>query len=79
MTCRELAELLLEYLGGELGADQCQHVESHLQKCRVCVTYIETYRITIQLGRRLPKEDPLPQSLMQRLQQALQSMEEEGK
>jgi len=72
MTCKELAELLLEYTQGGLDPDLCEHISRHLSDCQPCMAYIESYRITIQLTRRLPPA-PMPPELAQRLQDALRS------
>jgi anti-sigma factor RsiW len=71
MTCRECAELLLEFLEGELDAEQAQRLQRHLEACPPCVTFMETYRITITLTRQLPCGD-LPADVAQRLWEAMQ-------
>ena len=70
MTCRELSELLLDFLAGELDAEQCQHIRAHLDCCKPCVTYMETYQITVRLSRQLPAAE-LPAALVKRLEEAL--------
>ncbi len=70
ITCRDLAELLLDFLDGSLPPEHQQRVEHHLQKCPPCVVYLETYRLTIQLTRKLPCQ-PLPTELAGRLRAAL--------
>jgi anti-sigma factor RsiW len=70
MTCREFVELLLEFLSGELTADQSQRIKEHLDACPPCVAILQTYRITIELTRRLPC-NPLPPSCEQRLRAAV--------
>jgi hypothetical protein len=71
ITCRELAELLIDFVAGELGQDLCEHIQHHLRACPPCVTFIETYQITIRLTRTLPRA-PLPPDLERRLRAALQ-------
>jgi anti-sigma factor RsiW len=70
MNCRELAELLIDFLSGELPPQHQQLVQEHLRHCPPCVVYLETYRLTIQLTRRLPCQ-PLPAALIERLRKAL--------
>ena len=70
ITCRQLAELLIDFVSGELPDDQRQHIERHLRNCPPCVTYLETYQLTIKLTRQLPCE-PMPPQLVQRLRAAL--------
>ena len=63
MSCHELAELLIDFVAGELPTPQRERVETHLNACPPCVTYLETYRLTIQLTRKLPCV-PLPPQLV---------------
>jgi anti-sigma factor RsiW len=76
ITCRELAELLLEFLSDELPPDRQEHVKHHLGVCPPCVHLVETYRITIRLSRQLPCE-PLPSRCEQRLRAALEKGSQE--
>jgi anti-sigma factor RsiW len=70
MNCRDVVELLVDFVSGDLSEEFRTHVEQHLRCCPPCVTYIETYRLTIQLTRKLPCGE-LPPTLVQRLQAAL--------
>jgi anti-sigma factor RsiW len=79
MTCRELMELLIDYVQGELEPGLCEHISEHLTLCPPCETFVSTYRITIQLTRRLPAS-PMPPELAARLQEAMRRHEgHEGK
>jgi len=70
MTCRELAEILLDYLDGELDQEYCATIRSHLEVCQHCVHFVQTYQMTIEVSRRLPAA-PLPAELLERLQRAI--------
>jgi anti-sigma factor RsiW len=70
MTCRELVELLIDFLDGELPDDRRRLLETHLALCEPCMAYLETYKVTIQLTRRLPDVPPPPELLV-RLKAAL--------
>jgi predicted anti-sigma-YlaC factor YlaD len=72
MTCRECAELLLEFLAGDLDAAQCERIRLHLQKCPPCVVYLETYQLTIHLTRQLTTCTQLPPEFAERLWKAMQ-------
>ena len=52
MTCRELAEFLIDYLSGELPSDVRAQFEYHLGECPDCVAYLDSYRRTIQLSKQ---------------------------
>ena len=71
MTCHELADILLDYLAGELAQEQAATIRSHLDACPHCVHFVQTYQITIQVSRQLPTA-PLPAELLERLQRALE-------
>ena len=73
MTCRELAELLIDFVAGELPPEHRATVQKHLDFCPPCLAYLETYQLTIRLTRRLPCA-PLPAELEQRLRVALQAV-----
>ncbi|HLN26159.1 MAG TPA: zf-HC2 domain-containing protein [Gemmataceae bacterium] len=66
MTCREFAEILIDFVSGDIAQDQRSLVEEHLGGCRHCVAYAETYQLTIVVVRNLPK-DALPAHCEQRL------------
>lgn len=73
MTCREMIELLLDYCNGDLDSELCRQLREHLDMCPPCVTYLETYQITIRVSRQLPAA-PLPPHVAQRLQDAMKAM-----
>jgi anti-sigma factor RsiW len=74
VNCRDLSELLVDYVAGELAAEQAEHIREHLAGCSPCVIYIETYELTIQLTRQLPAVAP-PATLLERLKAALAETE----
>jgi anti-sigma factor RsiW len=70
MTCRELAEALLDFVSGDLPPDGRGPVEDHLGRCPSCRAYHDTYVRTVRLARRLPGR-PLPPRLAERLRAIL--------
>ena len=46
ISCRELVELVTDYLDGALGPETHARVEAHLQGCPYCVDYVEQIRMT---------------------------------
>ena len=76
MNCRELTEVLLDYITGELSEEHRDRIEKHLVRCPPCVTFVETYQVTIKLTRQLPQA-PLPPELKERLQAALREIRRE--
>jgi anti-sigma factor RsiW len=57
MTCRELADFLMDYLSEELPAGVREDFDRHLALCPNCVAYLETYRTAVEAGRRAFDED----------------------
>jgi anti-sigma factor RsiW len=69
ISCRRSVGLLLEYIGGELPAAQAELVGQHLAGCPRCLTFLRTYRQTMNLTRDLPPVPP-PPHLLHRLRTA---------
>ena len=53
MTCKELVELVTEYLEGALAKDVRMKMEEHLSRCDGCTNYLEQMRQTIRLTGRV--------------------------
>ena len=56
MPCRELVELVTDYLEGGLSVADRARFEAHLTDCDYCATYLEQMRQTVRLLGRLPEE-----------------------
>jgi anti-sigma factor RsiW len=77
VSCEELVDLLLDFVGGDLSPEQRAAIEEHLCGCPPCVRHVEEYHLTIRVTRLLPKHDPLPPAFEQRLRAALAELESE--
>ena len=61
MTCRQVVELVSDYLEGALPAGDRARVAAHLETCPECTAYLAQVRTTIgALGRLREEEIPLP-------------------
>lgn len=56
LPCRELVELITDYLEDRLSPVDRARFEAHLAGCEACRTYLEQFRQTIRLLGRLPEE-----------------------
>jgi anti-sigma factor RsiW len=56
MACRELVELVTDYLEDRLSARDRARFEAHLGECEYCATYVEQMRQTIRTLGRIPEE-----------------------
>jgi anti-sigma factor RsiW len=66
IECRQIAELLGDYLDGTLPNQTRELLEFHIDGCPPCVAFINTYRGTIAVTRTLP-DTPMPTELKKRL------------
>ncbi len=73
MNCREFVDFLMDYVDGALPDSQRGVFESHMDECPSCVTYLDTYRETVRLGRDLcgDPEGPVPSDVPDRLVRAI--------
>ena len=53
ITCRELVEIVTDYLEGTMPARRRRRFERHLGGCDGCTHYLEQMRTTIALTSRL--------------------------
>jgi anti-sigma factor RsiW len=74
--CQECIELLVDYLEGELPPERARALDIHLDLCPSCVSFVKTYKGTVDVARRLPI-DEIPPELTQRLLDFL-NREKEG-
>ena len=47
LSCREIVELVTDYLEGDLDADTSTALEAHLDLCPGCARYVEQIRETV--------------------------------
>lgn len=73
MTCREFAELLSDYLSGDLSESVRAEFSSHLSDCPDCVAYLQTFATTIRLGKDACADfdDKLPAAVPEELVRAV--------
>jgi anti-sigma factor RsiW len=50
ISCRELVELVSDYIEGTLAPDVRERLETHLRTCRGCTEYVEEMRTTVRLA-----------------------------
>jgi anti-sigma factor RsiW len=58
LTCKELVEVITDYLEGVMSVDERQRFDEHLAVCPGCRNYVEQMRGTIQAVGAL-REDML--------------------
>lgn len=66
LTCKEMVELVTDYLEGALPPELRVRFDQHLTGCDPCIVYIEQMRQTIATVGKLPQES-IPQSALDTL------------
>ena len=72
LLCRNIVDLVLNYLEGTLDRPVRQAFEDHIADCTNCWQFLKSYRDTVDLGQSLQQED-IPPDVRSRLDQFLQS------
>ena len=62
LTCKEIVELVTDYLEQTLVSEMRVRFEEHVAECPGCQTYIEQVQQTISMLHRLAEEPTLPES-----------------
>ncbi len=65
-SCKELVDLLADYLEGQLPPEVASDLDQHLADCPPCLSFLKTYRTTTRLIREVACED-IPPELEDRL------------
>jgi anti-sigma factor RsiW len=66
VTCKEVVELITDYLEGALSLEERTRFEQHLVTCPGCKAYLRQIRQTIDASRRLTEES-LPSGIREEL------------
>ena len=51
LSCRELVELVTEYLEGGMPVEERARLEAHVEVCAGCARYLEQIIATVRLAR----------------------------
>jgi len=76
MTCKDVIDLLAEFLDQTLTSSAAERLEGHLRDCAPCRAYLNTYRKTRGLVREVGRSE-MPIELKSRLHDFL--LEQLGK
>jgi anti-sigma factor RsiW len=60
LVCREVVELVTEYLGGTLSAPDRTRFDEHLATCPPCTAYLAQVRTTLDLAAEVGATDAPP-------------------
>ena len=77
LSCKELTELVTEYLEGRLSFLQRARYQLHIGMCQHCRRYLRQMRLTIRTLGKLP-EEPIPADVREELMNRFGSWKAEG-
>jgi predicted anti-sigma-YlaC factor YlaD len=69
--CRDLLELISEYVDGDLAGELCAELELHLKGCDNCRIVVDTMRKTVFLVHANNEHPILPEDVRKRLYKCL--------
>ena len=69
MTCRQIVELMTDYLEGVLSQADRARFEQHLEGCDGCRAYLDQLRMTRMVVGKLAVE-PVPEAIQRDLMEA---------
>ncbi|MBL8233549.1 MAG: zf-HC2 domain-containing protein [Bryobacterales bacterium] len=75
MSCKEIFEMLSQYLDRELPAEVCDCMETHIEACPPCVEFVQTLEKTVRICRTMQaqrKPAAIPPELREELLAAYQ-------
>lgn len=75
IECRQIADLLGDYLDGTLPKRLSELLEWHIEGCAPCVAFVNTYRGAVNATAKL-RDVHIPPELKQRLLAVLRSQQQ---
>ena len=79
MNCREVTDILSEFVGGELAADAAARLEAHVELCPNCRVFLVQFARTVEIARAtgtdLDETVELPQELVDAVLAAIKTEE----
>ncbi len=78
MDCSEAIYRMMEYLDGEMTADDADHVREHLRSCGPCLAEYDVDRILKDLVHRSCPREQAPQQLRATIMQRITTICDDG-
>jgi len=57
MRCKDVVELLCDYLEGDLPEDVKKELEEHFNMCKPCIKFLRTYSATSKICKQVVEEN----------------------
>ena len=66
-TCKEVIQVLTEYLEDDLSAEEKARFEQHMYECRPCLAFLRTYETSSELAINTLRAEGIPDELQERI------------
>ena len=70
ITCKQVTQLIMDYINSQLDSEQTRIFEEHLRDCKDCLAFLNTYKKTVE-GVRSMKPEDIPQKIIERVRNSL--------
>jgi len=70
ITCKQVTQLIIDYINNELDAKATKTFEVHLKDCNYCLSFLNTYKNTIG-GVRSMKPEDVPQEKIEKVRYSI--------
>tara|TARA_Y100000031_G_C8137577_1_gene346023 strand:+ start:102 stop:338 length:237 start_codon:yes stop_codon:yes gene_type:complete len=67
MVCKELTDILLDYIEGTLDPEVNKELDEHFKDCPPCIAFLNTYKKTTDLCRQSIEQIDIPPALEEKL------------
>jgi len=68
--CKQIGELLSDYVDGELDPETRTEVDQHMRDCPPCVEFLKELKVTVEVARNCKMKD-MPDEMRARLRSVL--------
>ncbi len=66
-TCKEVIQVLTEYLEDDLSTEEKARFEQHMSECSPCMAFLRTYEKSSELATNALRAEEIPDELQQRI------------
>jgi anti-sigma factor (TIGR02949 family) len=70
-TCKEVIQVLSEYLEDDLSTEEKARFEQHMSECSPCMAFLRTYEKSSELATSVLRAGEIPVELQERLREYL--------
>jgi len=58
VECKEILNILSDYVDGELPEARCLEIQEHMKACSRCREFVESFQESLEIAHNLEKKSP---------------------